>query len=510
MSSNRPRKAITGGLMATAVAAPFAIAAPAHAVVGDAVEQGAYAFTAHLAVDDTDRACSGVLVDHQWVLSAASCFAETPGKAVPAGKPSAKTVATVGRADLSASGGHTSEIVELVPSPDRELVMARLAKPADGLTPIDLATDAPAAGDSLKVAGFGRTKTTWVPERLHAGTFTVDSVTDTAVNISAEDGAGAVCKGDAGGPAFRERSGVFELVAVNSRSWQGGCFGETETRTGAAESRVDTAAGWIQRIRLASLHQNVTDLVTSADFNGDGRPDVAAILKDGNLHAFYTAANGKLQYGRELWKHDGSWRHKLKIVGGDFNGDGRADIAAVNGDGNLHLYPGTSGGRLGSPLKMWKDDSWRNFLNVTRYRGVGWERDGLIAISPSGGLYAYPSAANGVLSGKRHEMWHDKTWNKKHISSGDFNGDGRDDVIAVAQSGGLHLYKGNAKGKLDSGASMWHDESWGGFRVIMGGDFNGDGKGDVAAINSSGGLYLYPGDGKGKLGSRTAMWPAKS
>ncbi|WP_240137825.1 FG-GAP-like repeat-containing protein [Streptomyces sp. MUM 178J] len=57
---------------------------------------------------------------------------------------------------------------------------------------------------------------------------------------------------------------------------------------------------------------------------------------------------------------------------------------------------------------------------------------------------------------------------------------------------------------------MWHDESWGGFRVIMGGDFNGDGKGDVAAINSSGGLYLYPGDGKGKLGSRMAMWPAKS
>jgi hypothetical protein len=54
---------------------------------------------------------------------------------------------------------------------------------------------------------------------------------------------------------------------------------------------------------------------------------------------------------------------------------------------------------------------------------------------------------------------------------------------------------------------MWPDPSWGSFPVIMGGDFNGDGKADIAAINSTGGLYLYPGDGKGKLTARSPMWP---
>ncbi|WP_159425238.1 hypothetical protein [Streptomyces sp. TLI_053] len=47
-------------------------------------------------------------------------------------------------------------------------------------------------------------------------------------------------------------SGRTELVAVASRSWRGGCLGETETRTGAATSRTDDVAGWIQQVRAAA------------------------------------------------------------------------------------------------------------------------------------------------------------------------------------------------------------------------------------------------------------------
>ncbi|MFE7121313.1 trypsin-like serine protease [Streptomyces sp. NPDC057654] len=62
-----------------------------HAVTGDS-----YASTAKLTVGDgvQARSCSGVLVDSQWVMSAASCFADTPGAAVTAGAPKLRSTAT--------------------------------------------------------------------------------------------------------------------------------------------------------------------------------------------------------------------------------------------------------------------------------------------------------------------------------------------------------------------------------------------------------------------------------
>ncbi|MFI1103992.1 hypothetical protein [Streptomyces melanogenes] len=46
-------------------------------------------------------------------------------------------------------------------------------------------------------------------------------------------------------------------------------------------------------------------------------------------------------------------------------------------------------------------------------------------------------------------------------------------------------------------------------RQLVGADFNGDGKGDLAAVEappgSTGAFYLYPGTGNTTLGSRTRI-----
>lgn len=195
------------------------------------------------------------------------------------------------------------------------------------------------------------------------------------------------------------------------------------------------------------------------------------------------------------------------MFGGDFNGDGKADIAALNTEGILTLYPGSSSGQLGNGIQMWKDASWGGFPHIARYRAPGWARDGLVTVAPSGRLYAYPTGADGVLTGGRSEVWHDDTWNPKLISTSDYNSDKRNDITAITQQGQLSLYTGNANGTFSYSNAMWPDASWGGFPVILGGDFNNDGKADLAAINSTGGLFLYPGDGNGKLSARSPMWP---
>ena len=222
--------------------------ASAPAVTGPAVTDTSFGYSAQLILGDHDRGCSGVLVDPQWLLTAASCFADDPAVSldVPAGKPALTTIATIGRSDLTSTAGAVREVVELVPRTDRDVVLARLNRAVTNVTPATLATAAPTAGEELKFAGFGRTQTEWAPLQLHAGALSVDASDATTATFTGKDGV-AACAGDTGGPVVRTVNGVDQLAALTSRSYQGGCFGTdaTETRTGGVAARVDDLASWV-------------------------------------------------------------------------------------------------------------------------------------------------------------------------------------------------------------------------------------------------------------------------
>ncbi|WP_030024968.1 S1 family peptidase, partial [Streptomyces monomycini] len=250
MFSTRARAGLLAGILITTVAAGTLTTATAYAVSSTpAAVSGAYTFAAKLDIGNGQRGCSGALVERQWVITAASCFSDNPDDPrVAEGAPKWKTTVTVGRTDLPASGGAVSEVSELVPYAGRDLVMAKLAKPVSGVTPVAVGSAAPAQGEELKVLGFGRTKTEWVPDKLHAGTFTVGSVQAGKLGVTGKDA--AVCKGDTGGPALREQAGRVELVGVNGVSAQGGCLGTdvAETRTDAVSARVDDVSTWVQKV----------------------------------------------------------------------------------------------------------------------------------------------------------------------------------------------------------------------------------------------------------------------
>lgn len=510
MTSIRPRAAWVAGLLASTVAASLLTSASAGAVVGEKAKDGSLPFVAKLDIGGGQRSCSAALVDQQWLLTSASCFADNPAQSIqiPAGAPTLKTTATIGRADFTRDSGVVADVVELVPRADRDLVMARLAKPVTGISPADVSTNSPLPGEDLLVAGFGRTKDEWVPDNLHYGKFTVSSVKDTSIGITAKSDDAAVCQGDTGGPAFRSIGGRYELVGLNSMSGHGGCLGagDTQTSRAAKESRLDNINSWVQRLRLTTRADSPTNVVTAADFNGDGRTDIAAVLKDGSLVAFYSGPDGVLEYGRELW-HDKTWDGMRKIIGGDFNGDGKPDLMAIAYDGGLRLYAGTADGKLAEGRKVWNDASWSTMSHVVRYKDKGWARDGLMAVRDDGALFAYPTSTDGAPTSQRTEKWGDRTWTKRLLTSGDFNGDNRDDLVAVATDGTLQLYVANDKGSFDSARSMWPAKEWGAMQYILGGDFNGDGKGDIFARWGRGDLRWYQGDGNGNLAVGRPVWP---
>ncbi|MGW2255204.1 trypsin-like serine protease [Kitasatospora sp. NPDC001660] len=328
MLHRTPSRSLRAGVLAAAAAAgalTTLTAGPAGAVVGDPAADGAYTYTAKLAIGDNLRSCTGALVDRNWVITAASCFSDDPAQpqALAAGAPKWKTTATI--------AGKSADVAGLAPRADRDLVMVRLATPVDGVAPLAVSATAPAAGEKLRVPGYGRTKDEWVPNALHTGLFSLDAVQPTTIATTGTGGA-AICKGDTGAPAIRETNGKAELVAIASRSWQGGCLGTpaTETRTGAKSSRVDDLGAWVQQVRATASGWKTQALV-----KGDTGLFQATRLYDGSWTPF-----------QDVQAKAGSIGGVKAVAAAGINGD--THVLALGGDGHLHHTLHTAAGVWGS------------------------------------------------------------------------------------------------------------------------------------------------------------------
>ncbi|MFE7118381.1 S1 family peptidase [Streptomyces sp. NPDC057654] len=429
--------------------------------MGDEVKDGTYAFTAKLDVGSSVRSCSGALVEEQWVITAASCFADTPGAKVVAGAPKQKTTVTVGRADLTGKAGTVADAVELVPREGRDLVMVKLAKPVTGVAPLAVGTDAPRKGEQLRVAGYGRTETAWLPNRLHSASFTVGATDGTTVGLNGKSESDVVCKGDAGSPAFREKDGRLELAAVNSLSWQKGCIGnEGETREGVTDVRVDDVADWIQQVSSRTLlpranWSNAMHLAsgyfTGGSAGGQRHMDLFVVWKDGSA-SLYRAADHhdrKYPFSREhkVANAGSFWTRARAVTGGSFAGDGSDGITVRWSNGKVSTYTHLDEKGVHDEKVLFDpapDSYWKRARLITagRYTDNAL-RDDLLVLWENGSVSMYTDVGTKGLKGWKQLHDADKSWtNAAQLSSGEFTGKKTADLVIRWKDGDTTIFPG--------------------------------------------------------------------
>ncbi len=207
----------------------------------------------------------------------------------------------------------------------------------------------------------------------------------------------------------------------------------------------------------------------------------------------------QLDYVEELPEFDGMTR---VVTGGDLNGDSEGDALAQTSTGDLYLY--TVGGD--TSRRLWKVGSGWGSMNLVFLAG---DLDGnhagdiLARRASDGALLLYSGNGARVLPGRVVGTGF-RTATKIAVSP-DVTGDSIPDLYATWPDGSLRMYPGTGRGGFRSGVvvgwSGWNSMAF----ITDGGDANGDGKGDLYAVDRSNRAWVYYGKGNGTLGSRAVI-----
>ena len=257
------------------------------------------------------------------------------------------------------------------------------------------------------------------------------------------------------------------------------------------------------------------------DFDGDERTDIITFTRDNPLAVgdVFVALSTGTRFGENKKWHD--WfaiDQSETVVIGDYNGDGRDDIATWLGSTTRQVYVATSFGTGMSHENVWLDGIGQHSTDVL-FSGDA-DGDGkkdLIAFARTEGK-VYVARSTGT-SFRPPEVWHNffavSTYERPRVA--DVDGDGKTDIVTFATNspaafGDVYVALSNGQRFGDAHNSVkWHD--WFGIdpnEEVRVGDADNDGKEDFFTFlppARGGDCYQVLTDGTRLLPN--VLWPAK-
>jgi FG-GAP-like repeat/FG-GAP repeat len=286
-------------------------------------------------------------------------------------------------------------------------------------------------------------------------------------------------------------------VAGADVQWQNGLGGELAawSMNGAqvASSNIVTLQG---SPAMPDASWSVAGL---GDFNGDGTSDFLwrnqnGTVVDWTMNGSEISSSQVVTFGGSPTTPDKSWN----VAGiGDFNGDGKDDVLwrntngslvdwTMNGSQVLSSQQVTLGGSAVTP-----DSSW-SVAGIGDFNGDG--KADVLWRNTNGSLLDWTMNGSQIASVQAVTLGGsavnpDSSWSVAAI--GDFNGDGKDDVLWRNTNGSLVDWTMNGPQVMSSqqvtlgGSAVSLSSSW---QIAQIGDFNGSGTSDILLRNTNGAM----------------------
>lgn len=287
--------------------------------------------------------------------------------------------------------------------------------------------------------------------------------------------------------ADANRDGKLDLITTGTVgvSESQGSYSVYKQRSVISVLPGDGGGGFAPATHLLLTGVESAGSMAIADFNGDGNVDLAAIHSGG----YVLGSNPVLRQQISLLSGDGNGhfgnertlplgQDTAGIVTGDFNGDGRSDLAVSTSNFSSYSYGSSAG------ISILLADGTGGFTSAGSFPANSSGSD-LLAADFNGDGRLDLATSGGYLPGDGAGKFGTAVYSATSVPlvAGDFNGDGHFDFATGVSGGygpgGVSVLLGNGAGnysypaQVTSGATPLD---------IVVGDFNKDGKPDLVTV----------------------------